>query len=182
VSRPLTLPDAADFDLGDTPEWERQPGEPAKYHSAFRLYRDQPAAQRSLDQVAEDIGVSGRRARQLAVQYDWRARAEAWDDACHRVEDRERLEAIRSMHEVHRKAGRAAVVKALQALGQLDPASMPIGAVARLLALGAKLERDTLIVSVEELQGVESEFDEGEDPWARIAAELSPSDPLGDEG
>lgn len=176
MPRQLTIPDADDFDLDDTPEWERQPGEPAKYHEAFRLYRDQAAAQRSLERVAEETGVTGRRVRQLAVQYDWRARAEAWDDACHRVEDRERLEAIRSMHEVHRKAGRAAVVKALQALGQLDPAHMPIGAVARLLALGAKLERDTLIVSVEELQGVEAEFEEGEDPWARIAAELSPVD------
>lgn len=171
-----TWPEAHDFDLPETPAWERQVGEPAKVHGAFRLYRDMPAHKRSLAKVAEEAKVSERRAQQWAVEWDWRARADAWDETCHKIEDAERLEAIRAMHAVHRRAGRAAMFKALQALDRLDPADMPVGAVARLLALGAKLERDTLVVSVEELQGVESYEDETDDPWDRIARELDPAD------
>ncbi len=95
-------------------------------------------------------------------------------DACHRIDDRERLEAIRSMHELHRKAGRAALSKAVQALTQLQPEHMPPSVIARLLELGAKLERSTLIVSVEELQGVDLVDEEPDDPWERIARELDP--------
>jgi hypothetical protein len=153
--------------------WERQPGEPTKLHAAFRIFRDLPGAQRQVATVAEQVDISERRAREWAVEWNWRERADAWDDACHRVEDAERIEAIRSMHAIHRRAGRAAVVKAAQALALIDPAEMPIGAVARFMQLGANLERSTLIVSVEELQGL-VEADDSEDPWERIAAELSP--------
>jgi hypothetical protein len=170
----MTLPGSHEFDLPETPVWERQPREPAREHEAFRIYRDTSPAQRDLTAIAERFGLTPRRIRQWAVQWDWRERATAWDDACHQIEDAERLEAIRSMHAMHRRAGRAAIVKAVQALGSIDPAQMPIGAVARLLALGAKLERDTLLVSVEEMQGVEVDEGDVEDPWERIAAELDP--------
>lgn len=80
------------------------------------------------------------------------------------------------MHSVHQRAGRAAVLKAVQALSMLRPEEMAPSVIARLLELGAKLERSTLVVSVEELQGIDStEADEdGDDPWERIAAELDP--------
>ena len=171
----MTLPDPVDFDLADTPAWERQFREPTRAHAAFRLYRDCPPARRDIARVADQIGLSVRRAREWAVAWEWRERATAWDDACHRIEDQERLEAIRSMHRSHRRAGRAAIEKAVQALSLMEPGEMPAGAVARLLELGAKLERSTLIVSVEELQGVEVDEVDVEDPWERIAAELDPS-------
>lgn len=171
----MTLPGTHDFDLPETPVWERQPREPTREHEAFRIYRDSPPAQRDLADIAERFNVTPRRVRQWAVQWDWRERVTAWADACHRIEDAERLEAIRSMHAMHRRAGRAAIVKAVQALATIDPNQLPVTAVARLLALGAKLERDTLLVSVEEMQGVEAEEVDVEDPWERIAAELDPS-------
>lgn len=169
-------PEPHDFDHPDTPPWERQAGEPNKAHIAFRLYRDTAPAKRDIAEVAEQVGISPRRAREWAVEWRWRERTIEWDDACHRIEDAERLEAIREMHSVHRRAGRAAITKALQALSTVDATTMPVAAVARLLALGAKLERDTLIVSVEELQGIEAAEDEAEDPWERIARELDPAD------
>jgi hypothetical protein len=168
-------PEPHDFDLPDTPAWERQAKEPTRQHGAFRFYRDLPPHQRDFEKVAEEAGISVRRAREWAVEWSWRDRAEAWDDACHRIEDAERLEALRAMHAVHRKAGRAVITKALQALATLDPSAMPANAVARFLALGAKLERDTLVVSVEELQGVEA-YEEADDPWERIARELDPAE------
>jgi hypothetical protein len=170
-------PEPVDFDMGDTPPWERQSKEPTRQYGAFRLYRDMSPAQRSIEDVARQIDLSIRRTHEWAVQWSWKDRAQAWDDACHHIEDQERLEAIRSMHAMHRRAGRAAIVKAVQALNLVQPDAMPIGAIARLLALGAKLERDTLIVSVEELQGLDVDDDEAsEDPWERIAAELDPHD------
>jgi hypothetical protein len=168
-------PEPHDFDLPDTPAWERQKDEPTRAHAAFRIYRDTPPAQRNLEAVAEQVGASYRRARTWAQEWDWRGRADAWDDACHRIEDGERLEAIRSMHSLHRKAGRAAVVKALQALQLVQPDDIAPATIARWLELGAKLERSTLIVSVEELQGIETIDDDSEDPWERIARELDPA-------
>jgi hypothetical protein len=167
-------PEPHEFDLPDTPAWERQAGEPTRAHGAFRIYRDSPVSQRDIARVAEQVGISPRRAREWAVRWEWRERAEAWDDACHHIEDTERLEAIRSMHAMHRRAGRAAITKAIQALDLLEPDEMPATAVARLLELGAKLERSTLIVSVEELQGLDVGESDEEDPWERIARELDP--------
>jgi hypothetical protein len=161
----------------EAPAWERLPREPTKAHGAFRIYRDMAPAQRDIARVADQIGLSARRVREWAAEWEWRQRADEWDDACHHIEDQERLEAIRSMHAIHRRAGRAAVMKAAQALSLVDPEQMPISAVARLLELGAKLERSTLIVSVEELQGLDTEPDDIEDPWERIARELDPAGP-----
>lgn len=153
--------------------WERQPGEWARAHAAFRIFRDLSPAERRVEALAEQTQMSVRQLYAWAARWDWRARAEAWDDECHRVEDQERLDAIRSMHANHRRAGRAAMLKALQALNVLEPGAMPASAVARLLELGARLERNTLLVSVEELQGVDGDG-EAEDPWERIARELDP--------
>ncbi len=168
------LPEPHDFDLADTPVWERQHGEPTRAYAAFRIFRDLSPAQRNLATVAQQVNCSERRARHWAQEWSWRERAGAWDDACHRTEDQERLDAIRSMHAVHRRTGRAAIDKAMQALSLVEPEHIPVSTIARLIELGAKLERSTLIVSVEELQGIEVEDEETEDPWERIARELDP--------
>lgn len=170
----IALPEPHDFDLADTTVWERRQHESTRAYGAFRLYRDLPPARRDIARVAEQVGISVRRAREWAVDWQWRERTTAWDDACHRIEDRERLEEIRSMHAMHRRAGRAAIDKAVAALELLDAGEMPASAVARLLELGARLERSTLVVSVEELQGVEVDDGDDEDPWERIARELDP--------
>lgn len=171
----MTWPTADDFDLTETQAWDRQHSEPTKAYAAFRMYRDQPSSQRNLQAVAEAVGVTARMVRRWAQNWDWRNRADAWDDTCHRAEDQERLEAIRSMHAVHRRVGRAAITKAALALQALNPESMPPSIIARLLDLGAKLERSTLIVSVEELQGIDAYETEEDDPWERIARELDPA-------
>lgn len=162
---------SAEFD--DASVWDRQSGEPARDYAAFRIYRDHPPTQRSFDRTAQDSGLSEDACRKLAQRWGWQDRAEAWDDACHHLDDQERLEAIRDMHRVHRSAGRKAVAKAVVALDALPTSSMDAGQIVRMLSLGAKLERDTLVVSVEELQGIE-DFEDEADPWERIAAELTP--------
>jgi hypothetical protein len=166
-------PEPSDYDLPDATPWDRRAGESTKQYQSFRIYRDLDPTQRRLAIVADRSTISERQARVLAARWDWQARADAWDDECHRVEDRERLEAIRGMHKLHRAAGRHAITKALQGLQMIQPENMSPGTIARLLELGAKLERSTLIVSVEELQGIEVEADDEDDPWERIAADLA---------
>ena len=171
-----SLPEPSDFDLPEQAAWDRQPGEPTKAYAAFRLCRDLAPIHRNLHPITGPAGLTERRLRAIAVEWDWRERVNAWDDACHRVEDKERLDAIRSMHAVHRRAGRTALVKSLQALSVLEAETMPASVIARLMELGAKLERSTLSVSVEELQRIDTEPDDDtEDPWERIARELDPA-------
>ena len=166
-----------DFVLDDLPQpWDRMTDEPDQAYGAFRIYRDMPTTARSTTAVATQLNRSERTVRHWALHFSWSNRAHAWDDQRHAIEDDERLEAIRSMHAIHRRAGRAAVVTAVQALSQLQPGDLTPPTIARLLELGAKLERSTNIVSVEELQGL-TEDEEAEDAWERIARELSPPDP-----
>lgn len=150
--------------------WERQHGEPGRAYAAFRRFKDMTPAGRRLDEIADSAGVTSRSVRMWAAKWDWWDRAEAWDDECYRVDDQERLDAIRSMHANHRKAGRALMMKGLQSFSNVDSADIPLVVAARLLDLGAKLERSTLVVSVRELQGVGAET---EDAWQRLAEELS---------
>lgn len=169
------LPLDLDADTGQRPSWDRLPDEPSRAFAAFRLWRNLPPTQRRTATVAEQAKVNPRTARQWAADWDWRSRADDWDEACHRVEDAERLEALRSMHQAHRQAGRAALDLATRALGLIDADQLTPAHVARLMELGAKLERSTLIVSVEELQGL-ADIDDDEDPWERIARELAGTD------
>lgn len=170
-------PIEADFDLHPLEVWDRQPDEPSTAYEAFRAFRDLSPHQRtSAARVAEAVGVGDRQCFKWASEWRWRERAEAWDDTCHRIDDAERLEAIRQMHAVHRRAGRAALTKAVQALSAMRAEDLTPSQAARLLQLGAQLERSTLIVSVEELQGLDVEVIEDEDdPWERIARELDPT-------
>jgi hypothetical protein len=150
--------------------WERAPGERATTYSAFRAFRDLGPARR-LDRVLPFTEASYDTVRHWASRHDWWHRAEAWDAEQYAIEDRERLEAIRTMHANHQRAGRLAQRKALEALNELPANMIPAGAAARLLELGARLERQTLVHSVEELQGVDTD-ERRDDPWQRIADEL----------
>jgi BMFP domain-containing protein YqiC len=149
--------------------WDRLPGETSKAYEAFRAFRDLGPRRRIIDAPTASI----RQARLWARLHSWTARAVAWDDETGRLEDADRLEALRSMHSNHARAARAVQQYALAALSRLDVADASPSDVARLLELGARLERLTLTQSVEELQGRPASITDGDDPWARIARELA---------
>lgn len=156
-------------DDGRTP-WDRRAGESPRAHAVFRRFRDLGPL-RSLDVlVDEDAGIRYATLREWSRRLDWKDRAAAWDDEVHRLDDRRRLEEIRGMHDRHQRAGRLAMGKALAALQNVAAEDIPPYAAARLLELGARLERETLVVSVETLQGVAPA--PIEDPWEAIAREL----------
>lgn len=119
--------------------WEKRPGETGRAHEAFRAYRD-AGPTRTLAAVTDAHGSTVQR---WATRHDWRERAEAWDAELHRVEDARRLDAIRTMDDVHQRAARAMIQTALRSLadvGQLTPHQA-----ARFLDLGTRLERATLL-------------------------------------
>lgn len=148
--------------------WDRQEGETSKAYEAFRHYRDLGPLRR-LDEV---VGGHQRTVERWSTRYGWSARAVAWDDEVHMRADQERLESIRRMHDTHQRAARVATGKALAALQATAPEDIPPAAAARLLDLGTRLERATLLASVEDLQGVSVVGDALGDPWQRIADEL----------
>jgi hypothetical protein len=150
--------------------WDRRPTESPRAYGYFRRFRDLGPL-RQLDVLIEpDNHVTKQTLVKWQRYHDWRDRARAWDDEVHRLEDQHRLESIRTMHDRHQRAGRAALMKGLAALANVEPADIPPYAAARLLELGARLERDTLVVSVEELQGIPPMKET--DPWDEVAREL----------
>ena len=148
--------------------WDRRPGETPLAFETFLRFRD-IGPLRSAARFARD-DPHGRSSRRWHHEHDWADRACAWDDELHRISDQQRLEAIRTMHDVHQRAGRLILNKALAALARVQPDEIPPYVAGRLLELGARLERDTLIVSVESLQGIETR--PAEDPWEIVAREL----------
>ena len=147
------------MDDADRTPWERQEGETRRAYEAFRAFRDLGPLRslRALTQTAEGHRVPTHVER-WSARWEWRRRADAWDDERDRVDDAARLEALRTMHANHLRAGPVAMHKALLALDALPVDHIPAGAAVRLLDVGARLERDTLTVSVAELQGQPSQY------------------------
>lgn len=153
--------------------WERLPREPSRAYEGFRAYRELPPGTRTLPQIAAQFGLANRTVQEWSAKFNWIERAKAWDDHVYRIEDQERLDAIRVMHRAHQLAGKLATARAIASLQGLTPADIPPAAAVRLLDLGTRLERQTLLTSVAELQGLDDEHDDDEDPWAIIARELT---------
>ena len=153
--------------------WERESSETRRAYESFRAFRDLGPG-RSLRALTETP--IGRRVpahvERWCARWQWRRRADAWDDEHDRLDDAARLEAIRQMHRSHQLAGRVALSKALAVLQHLQPADIPAGAAVRLLDIGSRLERQMLSVSVAELQGQTSPVEHVDDPWDVIAREL----------
>lgn len=154
--------------------WDRRPDETARAYDAFRRFRDLGPA-RNLGDAAAATATSMRTIEKWSELHLWFERAVAWDDEIHTLDDQRRLEAIRTMHDNHQRAGRAAMAKGLAALQAAEVREIPAYAAARLIELGARLERETLVMSVEELQGISRTAAPIEDPWEAIARELQGS-------
>lgn len=69
-------------------------------------------------------------------------------------------EVVRQMHELHRDVGRKALMKAMEALDQMDASTIPIDVAVRLLKFGSDLERKALL-------GIEP--DDDDDPFKSLA-------------
>ena len=78
-----------------------------------------------------------------SARWEWRRRADAWDDERDRLDHAARREALRTDARANdqRALGGVAMHKALFALEALPVDHIPAGAAVRLLDVGARLER-----------------------------------------
>lgn len=147
----------------DRNAWDRRPGETTRAHRAFVAFRDAGRARQVRRLVAD--GVLPSNARHWSTRWNWHGRAAAWDDACQRAADEDRLDQLRKMPVNHARIGRALQAAALGALQRLDTGTVSPGDVARLLDLGCRIERDALLLDVRSAAV-------RDDAWATIVAEL----------
>lgn len=71
--------------------WDRRDGESVKAYRAFIAYRDL-GAERSLSKVAQQLSKSETIIKRWSSQFDWVARAQAWDDEQQTVADETMLD------------------------------------------------------------------------------------------
>jgi hypothetical protein len=73
----ITMSDRLTLDPTLDP-WERQPGETAKRHARFLVFRD-IGLTRTLAKASDELALSYSHVRALAAEYRWQDRAAAWD-------------------------------------------------------------------------------------------------------
>lgn len=120
--------------------WERQNGETPKQFEAFVVYRDM-GEERSIQKVANQLAKS----RQLLTRWSsangWVERCTAWDNEQDRILRQEQLKDIRKMRERHAKIAEAGLIKAAQALKNMNPEDFKPGDIPKFLEACSKLER-----------------------------------------
>jgi hypothetical protein len=121
--------------------WEQQPQEPPKAFQAFTIYRNMPANERSVRKTAEKLGRYASYMEKWCSKWSWVERARA-HDAFVDKETRESAQREREiMVEMHIKAARAMITKALQGLQKIPVDEMTAQDVTKMIDVAAKLER-----------------------------------------
>lgn len=122
------------------------PGESARAHAAYRLYRDQGPS-RSLAAVGRELGKSGALIERWSARWRWVARTAEHDAAIHREEDAAMRERARTMGRRHADAAAALMVRALRALQTVAPEDIAPRDAVRMFDVAARVERDALGVA-----------------------------------
>lgn len=145
---PITLDPALD-------PWERQPNESAHKHGQFATYRDLGRT-RTLTEAAQRLTLAYGHVRNLAAQYRWRERVEAWDRHLDRQYEAMWLEERRKAAENDAKILGAVVGKIAQRLQTLRADEMSVGDFTRLMDVTFRNRRalfkdptDTFVVTSE---------------------------------
>lgn len=135
--------------------WERLPDESVRAYAQFCAFRDMPYTSeehesftraqirsgRSLGKVAKRLGSSISLVQKYSMRFNWRSRAEAYDDYVER-ELREKNESeIRKMNKLHAKAGRKLTEKALCGLASVNAKALSALDIVRMFDIGVKIER-----------------------------------------
>lgn len=133
--------------------WERQPAESARKHGQFITYRDLGRA-RTLAKAAEKLTLAHGHMRNVAGEYRWRDRCEAWDRYLDRLYEASWLEERRKAAETDAKILGAAIGKLAQRLGTLNAAELSPGDFIRLMDVAMRHRRalfgdptDTIVIS-----------------------------------
>lgn len=120
--------------------WELMEGETAKPFEAFCIYRDM-GPDRSLAQVAKQLGKSQALMERWSTTYDWVKRATAWDAEQDRIARQAQVEEIVKMRKRHAKLACDMLAKAAAALEELPASEVKAADVSRMVDVASKLER-----------------------------------------
>jgi hypothetical protein len=131
--------------LPKTKSWERLSSESPSQYELFSLYLSLPKHDRSIDALLDRLPPDKRlprgRLMRLAAEKEWDLRADDYDREADRAKElAERME-IEAMRRRHAALGEELQKKALEALQNLDPSSLPAAEVRQFAVEGAKLER-----------------------------------------
>ncbi|WP_330435872.1 hypothetical protein OIC43_37215 [Streptomyces sp. NBC_00825] len=130
---PITL--APDLD-----PWERQPNETPHKHGQLATYRDLGRT-RTLTEAAQRLTLAYGHVRNLAAQYRWRERVEAYDRHLDRQYEAMWLEERRKAAETDAKILGAAIGKLAQRLTTLNAAELSPGDFIRLMDVSMRHRR-----------------------------------------
>jgi hypothetical protein len=136
-------------DLPDLPEWERKPDEPARWYARFEVYR-LLGPSRSMEAAYRSVTEGSKRKRAVARWYlaakewQWKDRAEAWD-AVERARYRAAREnELEEAQEQHLNFARLMLTKGVEALNNINPASLSASEARALIVAGVNLEKVSL--------------------------------------
>ena len=120
--------------------WERQENETPKQFEAFVIYRDM-GEERSLQNVANQLAKSRQLLTRWSSANNWVERSRAWDNEQDRLLRIEQIKDIKKMRERHAKIAEAGLLKAAQALKNMNPEDFKPSDIPRFLETCSKLER-----------------------------------------
>lgn len=120
--------------------WERQEGESTKAYEAFCIYRDL-GIQRSIAKVVSTLGKSKALLEGWSSKHGWVERAAQWDSEQDRVARQQQLDEIKKMRKRHASIAGQMLIKAAEALQNLDPEEIKAQDVSRMVDVASKLER-----------------------------------------
>jgi hypothetical protein len=120
--------------------WERQPTESARKHGQFVTYRDLGRA-RTLARAAETLTLAYGHVKNVAAEFRWRERVEAYDRHLDRLYEATWLEERRKAAESDAKILGAAIGKLAQRLGTLRAEDLSPGDFIRLMDVAMRHRR-----------------------------------------
>lgn len=124
----------------DIAPWEQQPGESAKAFEAFAIYRDM-SAERSVRKVTQRLNKSLTLIGKWSSRYNWPERARAYDRDLDRQAHAQAVRDVRSMTNRHIRIAMQLQAKALEALEQLNVATLSPKMQLAFLAKATEIER-----------------------------------------
>ena len=124
----------------DIAPWEQQPGESAKAFEAFAIYRDM-GVERSVRKVTQRLNKSLTLIGKWSSRYNWPERARAYDRDLDRQAHAQAVRDVRSMTSRHIRIAMQLQAKALEALEQLNVATLSPKMQLAFLAKATEIER-----------------------------------------
>ena len=145
--------------------WEQQPGESAKAFEAFAAYRDM-GVERSIRKVTRQLNKSLTLIGKWSSANNWPERARAYDMDLDRQAHAQAVREVRNMENRHIRIAMQLQAKALEALEQLDVATLSPKMQLAFIAKATEIERmnrlsaanmdSTSSKSAEEAQDIQS--------------------------